>query len=279
MPELPEVEHVVRGLAPIIGRRILSLELGEHHPPPSTLASQIGALAGAHIAGVRRRGKWIVIDTDHSTSLVVHLRMTGSLLLASTGQRRRWTLHMEGQDVTLVDPRSFGTLQVLAQSELDAFFGSRLGREPIDARFDGRYLASALAKRHGAIKPALLDQKIAAGAGNIYVDEALWSAQVHPLARASALPLTVLQRLAEALVEAVRGGIERGGSSVRDYFHADGTVGSNQHFLAAYGRAGMPCLRCGTTLAHGKVSGRGSVWCPVCQKTPPDAVDAAMMGL
>jgi formamidopyrimidine-DNA glycosylase len=277
MPELPEVEHVVRGLQGLAGRRICSLELGDHHPPGQALREQVNALAGARIERVGRRGKWIVLETDQGQALIIHLRMTGSLLLGPATSAWRWTLHLAGRSLTLMDPRSFGTLHVMPASELEAFFAKRLGREPVDERFDGTYLARHLTRRTGAIKSALLDQKVAAGAGNIYVDEALWSAKVHPLAAANTLSRERLDALASALVAAVQSGLARGGSSVRNYVHADGTTGTNQNYLAAYGRAGKPCLRCAAPLEHGQVGGRGSVWCPVCQKTPQDGGDAAMM--
>jgi formamidopyrimidine-DNA glycosylase len=269
MPELPEVQHVVASLQDLVGDSLTGVIEGTHQPPSADLLRSVAMLAPARVEAVGRRGKWIVIDLAGGASLLIHLRLTGSLLFGVPQDHVRWTLVFEHRELTLVDPRAFGTLQVVPSDRLETFFKSRLGKEPVDGSFDGAYLAQKLARRGGAVKSALLDQKVAAGAGNIYVDEALWAARVHPLRAANSLDADEYERLARALVKAICLGIERGGSSVRNYLHADGSAGTNQNHLAAYGRAGKPCLRCGRPLSYGKVSGRGTVWCESCQSQNP----------
>lgn len=259
---------MVKSLQPVVGERIKKLIAGEHRPPGPSDIDDVNQLSGHAITRVIRRGKWIVIELG-SESLVVHLRMTGSLLLRTARSdppsHHRWTLQLSQHELTLVDPRSFGTIAVHNTDSLQPFFAKRLGREPIDDAFDGEYLRSKCAHRHVPIKTLLLDQKVAAGAGNIYVDEALFTAGVDPHEIASSLKAGDYERIAAALVAAVQGGIERGGSSVRNYMHADGTEGTNQHYLNVYSRRGEPCNVCGSILSYDKIGGRGTVWCKVCQ--------------
>lgn len=271
MPELPEVEHVVRGLQPCVGDCIAKLVSGAHQPPDD-LADVERQIAGRSIKAITRRGKWILMDIGDAV-LVVHLRMTGSFRVSDLTNTRtalprhgRWSLITDRRELAMIDPRGFATLQLLANENVQAFFDARLGLEPIDVGFDGEYLADKAVRRgRSQIKAFLLDQKVAAGAGNIYVDEALFAARIHPQAKVGSLTRTELATLAAALSEKIQLGLRSGGASVRNYQHTDGSEGSMQLMLAAYGRAGQPCIRCKTTLVRGTVAGRGTVWCPFCQ--------------
>lgn len=268
MPELPEVDHVVRGLQSLVGQKIQRLMPGAHQPPSVAEIDSVGALMGAEITGIVRRGKWIVFETAIS-AVLVHLRLTGSLLLQKLADEspahHRWTLLLSKSQLALADPRGFGTIAVHDAQSLPFFFDQRLGLEPTGPHFDGAYLQSKASRRRLAIKTVLLDQKVAAGAGNIYVDEALFTAKIDPHQRACDLTFGDYERVAAGLVAAIEGGLARGGSSVRNYMHTDGSVGTNQLYLNVYGRRGKPCSVCSRPLSYDKIGGRGTVWCTHCQ--------------
>jgi formamidopyrimidine-DNA glycosylase len=198
--------------------------------------------------------------------------MTGRILHAPRGtlprdphQRAVVSLD-DGSDVTYRDVRRFGTWLIAEPDELHAYLASRLGREPLSSQFTARRLGERLANRSTSLKAALLDQRTVAGLGNIYVDEALWHARLHPLRAAAGLGEEELARLHRAIRRALQAGIARQGATLRDYQTPDGSAGAMQHEFKVYGREGEPCERCGTPIERFRVSGRGTWCCPGCQR-------------
>jgi formamidopyrimidine-DNA glycosylase len=276
MPELPEVETIRSSLAPALtGRRIERCEILDPRltrpEPPELVAS---ALEGEKVADVRRRGKYLVVVFESGRHLLVHLRMTGNVLHpAPEGHRddphvRAVVRLDDASDVLYRDVRRFGTWDLLEPGELDGYFAARrLGVEPLGRSFTAERLARSLAGRRAPIKAALLDQRAAAGIGNIYADEALWYARLHPLLPAGDLDAGQVGSLREGIRKALRLGIRRQGATLRDYRGADGGRGRMQYEFRVYGREGEPCERCGAPIAKTRVAGRGTWYCPVCQ--PP----------
>ena len=274
MPELPEVETIRSRLAPALaGRRFERVEISDSRltrpVPPDAVAD---ALEGERVADVRRRGKYLVVVFESGRHLLVHLRMTGNVLHPAPEGRKddphvRAVVRLDdGSDVLYRDVRRFGTWDLLEPGELDAYFAARrLGVEPLGRSFTAATLARALAGRKAPVKAALLDQRAAAGIGNIYADEALWYARIHPLTPAGHLPEEQIAALREGVRSALRLGIRRQGATLRDYRGADGSRGSMQDEFRVYGREGEPCERCGTPIVKTRVAGRGTWFCPVCQ--------------
>jgi formamidopyrimidine-DNA glycosylase len=206
--------------------------------------------------------------------------MTGSLRHASAGlaedPHRRAVVRLDnGSDVTYRDVRRFGTWLLLEPGELEPYLSARVGEEPLDALFTAARLGERLARRRAPIKAVLLDQRTLAGLGNIYVDEALWRAWIHPLRPADTIDRDELRRLHRAIRTALEHGIARQGSTLRDYALPDGGRGSMQDEFKVYGRAGEPCDRCGTPVAKTRVGGRGTSFCPTCQPAPAAATAQA----
>ena len=276
MPELPEVETIRSRLAPALaGRRFERVEIADPRltrpVPPDAVAD---ALEGERVADVRRRGKYLVVVFESGRHLLVHLRMTGNVLHPAPEGRKddphvRAVVRLDdGSDVLYRDVRRFGTWDLLEPGELDAYFAARrLGVEPLGRSFTVATLARALAGRKASVKAALLDQRAAAGIGNIYADEALWYARIHPLAPAGKLSEEQVAALREGVRKALHLGIRRQGATLRDFRGADGSRGSMQDEFRVYGRDGEPCERCGTPIVKTRVAGRGTWFCPVCQ--PP----------
>ncbi|HSK16736.1 MAG TPA: bifunctional DNA-formamidopyrimidine glycosylase/DNA-(apurinic or apyrimidinic site) lyase [Gaiellaceae bacterium] len=277
MPELPEVETIRSRLAPgLAGRRLERVEIRDPRltrpEPPDAVAA---ALEGERVADVRRRGKYLIVVFESGRHLLVHLRMTGTVLHPAPAEtvedaHTRAVISMDnGSDIAYRDVRRFGTWELLEPGELEEYFAARrLGREPLERGFTAARLAEALAGRRAPVKAALLDQRAAAGVGNIYADEALWYARIHPQAPAGALDLEQVAALRNAIRKALRLGIRRQGATLRDYRGADGGRGRMQDEFRVYGRAGQPCERCGTPIARTRVAGRGTWYCPVCQRLP-----------
>ena len=256
MPELPEVETVRRRLEPVVaGRRLERVEI--HDPrlvrpfDPDEVAAE---LQGERVSAIDRRGKYLIFRFGSGRSLLVHLRMTGSFRYAGDGDladdpHRRAVVRLDdGSDVAYRDVRRFGTWLVLEPGELEPYLDERLGSEPLVAGFTAASLARCLRGRRAPIKAALLDQRTVAGMGNIYVDEALWAARIHPLRPAGSLEPNERRRLHRAIRRALETGIARQGASLRDYAAPDGRRGSMQRAFRVYGRAGEPCDRCGTCI-------------------------------
>jgi formamidopyrimidine-DNA glycosylase len=274
VPELPEVETVRSELAPVLtGRRLEQVAIHDPRLVAPDDPRVVGAdLEGERVASVERRGKYLIIRFESGRALVVHLRMTGSFRFAANGTAPETNLHTRavvkldnGVHVTYRDVRRFGTWRLLEREELDAHLAVRLGVEPLGPRFTAAWLAERLAKRRAPIKGALLDQRTAAGLGNIYVDEALWRARVSPLRPAGELEAPELRRLPRAIRDALRHGIARQGASLRDYRRPGGEQGKMQHEFHVYGRGGEPCDRCGMPIEKSRVAGRGTWFCPQCQ--------------
>jgi formamidopyrimidine-DNA glycosylase len=280
MPELPEVETIRSRLAPsLTGRRIERVEIRDPRltrpEPPEIVAA---ALEGERIADVRRRGKYLVVVLESGRHLLVHLRMTGNVLHpAPEGVEDdpyvRAVVSLDNRsDIIYRDVRRFGTWELLEAGELDKYFASRrLGGEPLERSFTAKRLSRALAGRRAPVKSALLDQRAAAGIGNIYADEALWYARIHPLRPAGELDEAEIAALRVGIRKALRLGVRRQGATLRDYRGADGASGAMQHEFRVYGRAGEPCERCGTPIAKTRAAGRGTWYCPSCQPAPSDA--------
>lgn len=257
-----------RGLEPyLVDRQVIAA--GGH--PSAKFASAADAVGG-RVESVGRRGKYLVIPLHDRRRLIIHLGMTGQLRVrdgtepVDTYGRAWWNLD-DGHRLELRDVRRFGRVAVLTGSPTDAallptYF--RLGPEPFDPGFDGLALWRGLRPSTVRVKTQLLGQRVVAGVGNIYADEALWRAGIHPAARRVSRPAA--ERLHQAIVDVLVEGIEHGGTTLRDYRTVDGGIGANQHRLDCYGRYGHPCHRCGTTLRRSVIDGRGTTHCPVCQR-------------
>lgn len=273
MPELPEVETIRRQLAPRLeGREVLAA--GAH--PSAKFATAVDAIGG-RITVLRRRGKYLLAELDHDLDLVVHLGMTGVLALEpgaepaapSTYLRAWWGLGPSASGeppvvLTYTDVRRFGRTVTVPHGEHGALPTlAGLGPEPLDDGFTVEHLRTALRRAGAPLKAVLLGQRVVAGVGNIYCDEACWRAGVHPGSRN--VPAARVPALHAAIRDVLREGIDHGGTTLRDYRDGDGASGSHQQHLDCYGRAGEPCTRCGTRLERSVVAARGTTSCPTCQ--------------
>ena len=274
MPELPEVETVRRRLEPLlVGRRFVHVEIGDARlTRPEDPVEVAAELIGERVAAVERRGKYLIVRFESGRVLLIHLRMTGNVRHARSGSfesdpHQRAVVNLdEGSAVAYRDVRRFGTWLLLEPGELDAYLAARLGAEPLGRAFTTKVLTSRLEKRKAPIKAALLDQRTLAGLGNIYVDEALWRARIHPLRPARELEAAELRELRSAIAKALEAGIARQGATLRDYKQPDGSRGRMQERFKVYGRTGQPCARCGTPIEKIRVAGRGTWYCPACQR-------------
>jgi formamidopyrimidine-DNA glycosylase len=277
VPELPEVETIRVRLAPALtGRRFERVRILDPRltrPEPTDAVAE--ALQGERVAGVSRRGKYLIVGFESGRHLLIHLRMTGNVLHpAPEGAERhphvRATVKLDdGSDVVYRDVRRFGTWEVLEPGELEPYFEARrLGREPLERTFTSAALGRALAGRRAPVKAALLDQRAAAGIGNIYADEALWYARIHPLTPAGQLDAEQVAALRKGVRKALELGVARQGATLRDYRGADGRRGRMQREFRVYGRTGEPCPRCGTPVEKIRAGGRGTWFCPTCQPPP-----------
>ncbi len=278
MPELPEVETIRRGLAPALtGARIVTAELLDpRFSRPADPRAVARALAGRRIEAVRRAGKYLIWSLEGDSHLLVHLRMTGTLRLDPPSDpphtRARFRL-AGGHRVVYVDPRRFGTAHLLDGREaLEAYLGARLGPEPFTAGFTAEGLRQAGRGRTAPIKAFLLDQRRIAGVGNIYADEALFRAGIHPLRQAGRLDRRQWIELHAAVEAALRAGIEAKGASIDDFRHVDGARGAFQDRCLVHRRAGEPCLRCGAIVRKLVIGGRGTYVCERCQPRPRSPV-------
>ena len=274
MPELPEVETIRRHLAPRLeGRRLAALAIDDPRwclpLAPNALAD---ACEGRRIVALERRGKYLVLVLEAHRFLVMHLRMTGTLLYdPEPGQPyRRVTLGLDdAQEVAFCDPRRFGTGElVLGPTALEAFFASRLGLEPLGGALTGPVLRALAHGRRTSIKAFLLDQRHVAGVGNIYADEALFRARVHPLRPAGTLRPGQYAALADAVGAALQAGLDAGGATIDDFRHPDGVAGAFQHEFLVHLRRGQPCGTCATTIVKFVAAGRGTYACERCQPRP-----------
>jgi formamidopyrimidine-DNA glycosylase len=266
MPELPEVESVRRQLEPeLVGHRVDDVWF-DRHPNVFRQFTNVDLLRGRTIAGLGRRGKFMIAGLDHELELIMHLGMTGAFRFHYSDPYVRARIWLDdGRDLSFRDPRRFGRLAVVPAGDYGGIPTLRtLGPEPLSDDFDPDRFASAIARTKAPIKPYLLSQRPVAGVGNIYADEALWRARIHPRSRrvGRLRALELHQAIRSVLTEA----IEREGTTFRDYQMVNGEAGRNAPSLVAYGRAGSPCPRCGTPLRKIVLGGRGTTYCPHCQR-------------
>src|SRR5919204_2403790 len=256
MPELPEVETVRTALEPrLLGRRFEAVEILDSRLTRPIDPTEVAAeLTGERVAALDRRGKYLIVRFESGLVLLIHLRMTGSLVhsrngSAAAGSHVRAVVRLDdGSDVIYRDVRRFGTWLVLREDELDPYLAARLGLEPLERLFSARELAQRLARRRAPVKAALLDQRNLAGVGNIYADEALWRARIDPRRPAGDLDERDARALHRGIRRALEAGIARQGATLRDYRTPDGESGRMQDEFKVYGRAGEPCARCGTPI-------------------------------
>jgi formamidopyrimidine-DNA glycosylase len=278
VPELPEVETIRRHLAPHVeGRTIAHLEVLDPRwcepAPPDELAQ---AVDGRRIERLSRRGKYLDWELEDEVHVVMHLRMTGNILLVTASEdrerkhlRARITLEPDGTRALFVDQRRFGTGVVLLGDEArDAYFASRLGVEPLSPDFTADALNAQAARRKQPVKAFLLTQERVAGVGNIYADEALFRARIHPLRPVGSLKRTQIADLRDAVVDSLNAGIDAKGATIDDFRHPDGAQGSFQDRFLIHLREGEPCVRCGATVKKMRAAGRGTYVCEHCQPRP-----------
>ncbi len=264
MPELPEVETIVRGLGATVGSRIESIDVLDQR-----LDLPQDKIAGRTIEAVSRRGKYISIQLSGGGSLIVHLRMSGRLALmrsAAEEKHTRFIIHLEdGGKIYFINPRRLGT----AEYSMDGF-PHELGVEPLTGDFTARKLHKIVAGSRAPIKPLLMDQRRIAGLGNIYSSEALWRVEIDPRRIANTISEDEAGKLHRAIRSILRQAIENAGTtfgqSVSDYRDAYGDYGKFQEMLAVYGRAGEKCPRCGEGIVRIRQAGRSTYFCPGCQK-------------
>jgi formamidopyrimidine-DNA glycosylase len=270
MPELPEVETIVRGLAvKIVGKTIERAEVRLPKiavAPPSVRFAR--AVAGERISGVRRRGKYAVLELASGRSLVTSLRMTGRLVVAADGQAElpgtHLVLHFAGGGrLRFSDVRTFGRMRLVTAGEA---WDRELGVEPLSSGFTQEAFIGMLSGRTTPVKALLLDQRRIAGIGNIYACEALWEARIRPSRPSRSLRRPAICRLRRAIVDILQRAVDLRGTSVDDYVDADGLQGGFQNNLSVYGRDGRPCPRCGARIVRTVLAGRGTWWCPRCQR-------------
>jgi formamidopyrimidine-DNA glycosylase len=274
MPELPEVETICRQLAPHLeGRRVEHAEiLDARWTRPLDPASVEAELRGSTVERVTRHGKYLVWTLSEERYLLLHLRMTGALLLDPPEEpshvRVRLTLG-DGHRLLYVDPRRFGTGHLVSGADARAsYLAARLGVEPFMPEFTGAHLRRLAAGRTAPVKAFILDQRRVAGVGNIYADEALFRAGIHPLRAAGRLTAAQWNVLHDAIEDALAAGIEAKGATIDDFRHLDGARGSFQDRLLVHRREGLPCPRCGHTIRKIVVGGRGTYVCERCQPKP-----------
>jgi formamidopyrimidine-DNA glycosylase len=274
MPELPEVETVARGLAKVLLGKTIDKALVRRpdlrQPFPKGLA---GKLKGLSIRRIWRRAKYLLLDLSSGETLLIHLGMSGRILLgqgaAPEGKHKHFVLLcQDGAYACLEDPRRFGLVDLIAPGKLaDHPLLANLGPEPFDPALDAKLLLEKLSSKRGPIKPALMDQTLIAGIGNIYASEALFRCRISPLRPSNVMTLAECRKLLKALRDVLQEAIASGGSTLRDHVRPDGELGYFQHHFAVYDKAGEPCPRC---KAKGRIqrivqAGRASFYCQHCQ--------------
>jgi formamidopyrimidine-DNA glycosylase len=275
MPELPEVETVRRGLEPrLAGRAIARAEIRDGRLTAPADPVEVGLeLDGERVTGIGRRGKYLLFRFETGRTLVSHLRMTGWFHHRPHGSEEPPPAHLratfeldDGSVLLYCDQRRFGTMRLVEPGELEAYLRPRAGPEPLSPDWSARRLRADLAGRRAPVKALLLHQGIVAGVGNIYADEALWHARIHPLRAGGSLTPAEVRRLHAAVVGSLERGIAARGASIRDYRDVDGEPGRMQERFSAYARTGEPCPRCGTPIEKIRVAQRGTHLCPRCTR-------------
>jgi formamidopyrimidine-DNA glycosylase len=273
VPELPEVETIRRQLEPeLVGRRIESLKvLDPRWTEPVPPREVERACSGRLIESVGRRGKWLLVGLEGERWLVMHLRMTGNLVLVDAGRDGderflRVVIALDdGRRLLFTDARRFGTGVVVDDSELEGYLRPRAGIEPLSAELTAEALGRLAAGRRAPLKSFLMVQSGIAGIGNIYADEALWRARLHPLSPAGSMRPEHWEALRVGIVDTLEAGLASGGASVDDYRDARGEEGSMQDEFLVHTREGQPCPRCGATIRRIVLAGRSTYFCPDCQ--------------
>ncbi|MDX6410157.1 MAG: formamidopyrimidine-DNA glycosylase [Gaiellaceae bacterium] len=274
MPELPEVETIRRRLAPLVeGRALRRLDvLDAKWCQPLHPTELRDALEGRAVERLSRRGKYLIWEAQDEVYLLMHLRMTGTVLYDPPPETLYTRVRLElgdGHVLSFCDPRRFGTGElVLGGDALDEFLGARLGVEPLGPDFTTEHLYLQTRKRRTPIKALLLDQRRIAGVGNIYANEALFRAGIHPLRRAGALKRGQVAALRDAVVASLQAGLGAGGASIDDFRHPDGVKGAFQNEFLVHSREGEPCTICGTPVRKFVAAGRGTYACERCQTRP-----------
>ncbi|MCI1590155.1 DNA-formamidopyrimidine glycosylase [Heyndrickxia oleronia] len=277
MPELPEVETIRRTLQNlVVGKTIDNVQV--HWPKivkkPVEVEQFKDALIGETITDINRRGKFLIINLN-TYALVSHLRMEGKYGLFNSDEPYDKHTHVifhftDGTELRYRDVRKFGTMHLFLKGEENNDLPlSQLGPEPFSSSFTNQYLQGKLKKTERKIKPVLLDQTIVTGLGNIYVDEALFRAKIHPERKANTLNSDELINLHQEIIATLSEAVEKGGSTIRSYVNSQGEIGMFQLQLLAYGRKGEECKRCGTPIEKIVTAGRGTHFCPNCQKNRP----------
>jgi len=272
VPELPEVETIRRQLA----QKILGLTIRDaaiylakiiQKPSPAIFATKV---RGRKIQKVSRRGKYLLFELDNGYTLIFHLRMSGQLVYEDEAvplpRHTHLVLRLDGGRLRFTDLRQFGRVWLLPSAKAEKIAGlAKLGPDPFTAAFTEAYLINSLQGSRRRLKPLLLDQEVVAGIGNIYADEILYQAGIHPLRHGAELTVAEAKALYRAIKEVLAEGIAHRGTSIRDYVDAGGREGSHQSFLKVHNRAGQVCSRCGTPIEKIKLGGRGTYFCPSCQ--------------
>lgn len=272
MPELPEVETIVNDLRPyLMGRYVVDVSLLDAKILPLGLDAFRSLVLGRSISTLKRRAKYIIANIADDLLLVVHLGMTGRLILRANSNKEerfvRLVLHLDnGWHLIYADQRKFGHLEVMTSAEW-ARRDERIGPEPLSDAFTVNVLAGLLQAHKGAIKPILLNQRVIAGIGNIYADESLYEARLHPERPSNSLNLEEVRRLHSAISATLARGINNRGTTFSDYRDGQGRPGANQNSLAVYRQEGKPCLMCGASIKRLRLAGRSSHYCPVCQES------------
>jgi formamidopyrimidine-DNA glycosylase len=276
MPELPEVETVVRGLRDVLpGRRIVDLRLGKTDFIDDA-AAIFERVPGSLIHGVRRHGKFLVLDLEPGGDrgpellLVIHLGMTGQLMVVTPETEIRAHTHAffnldDGRELRFRDPRRFGRMLVASKESGEKILGV-LGADPLEV--SAAEFRRIISSRNARIKALLMDQRVFRGMGNIYTDESLWRAKIHPARLGANLTPREISKLYRSMREILQAAIAMGGSSISDFVRANGLPGEFQIRHRAYDREGQKCFRCGTKIRRSIVAGRSSFFCPKCQKPP-----------
>ena len=270
VPELPEVEITRRGIEPfVLGRVITSVKVRNPHLRwriPADLASR---LIGVRVQGVRRRGKYLLLESARG-SLIIHLGMSGSLRVIESGAPAHPHDHVDillgDKGLRLRDPRRFGAV-LWTEGDPDQHSLLRsLGVEPLETGFTGGYLYHCTRRRHVSVKQLLMNARVVVGVGNIYANESLFRAGIRPRVQSRHLSQQRCERLAQAVRETLLAALAAGGSSLKDFVHADGTSGYFQQQYFVYDRAALPCRKCGTPVRSIRLGQRSSFYCPICQK-------------
>jgi len=274
MPELPEVETIRRRLAPLVeGRTLRTLDvLDAKWCQPVHPRELRDALEGRVVERLSRRGKYLIWEAEDEVYLLMHLRMTGTILYDPPPETPYTRVRLEldgGETLSFCDPRRFGTGELaLGHDDLEEFLDARLGVEPLGPEFTTEHLYLQTRKRRTPIKALLLDQRRVAGVGNIYANEALFRARVHPLRSAGLLKRSQVAALRDAIVASLEAGLGAGGATIDDFRHPDGVKGAFQNEFLVHSREGEPCTVCGTLVRKFVAAGRGTYACESCQTRP-----------